>query len=136
MKNFLMVIMLACMFACTAGKKSVTVDANALKGEWVMVDFKGQETEKLEEIPPVPLHFFEGENRFQVKPFNSVSGGYEVNGPEIKFLMGPSTMMAQPPEEMIFLNNFYKVNHFEIVKGQLILKNEADQVKMTFKKKG
>ncbi|WP_082305012.1 META domain-containing protein [Persicobacter sp. CCB-QB2] len=134
MRNFLMLMMLGVvMMACTTGKQSKSAEAPALEGEWVMVAFKGEDADKLETVPPVPLIFREG-NKFQVRPANSVSGPYELKGAEIKFGMGPSTMMAQPPEEVIFLKNWYKINQLEMKKGKLVLTNEEESVEMIFEK--
>ena len=87
--------------------------------------FTGQ-TYQLTNAPmPVTLAFDAEGNRYHGRALNNYFGTYDVNGQQIKFNLGGSTMMAGAPEEMQAARDYYtvleKVMEYQLQQTQLVL---------------
>lgn len=86
---------------------------------------------------PITLAFEKNENRYHGQALNNYFGSYEVNGNQIKFNLGGSTMMAGSPEEMQEERAYYtqleKVISYHFQQNHLIL-TTSDGQELIFKK--
>ena len=99
--------------------------------------FMGQ-TYQLTNAPmPVTLAFDAEGNRYHGQALNNYFGTYDINGQQIKFNLGGSTMMAGAPEEMQAERDYYtvleKVMEYQLQQNQLILIT-SDGQKLIFEK--
>lgn len=86
---------------------------------------------------PVTLAFDTEGNRYHGRALNNYFGTYDINGQQIKFNLGGSTMMAGAPEEMQAERDYYtvldKVTEYQLQSNQLILIT-SDGQKLIFEK--
>lgn len=84
---------------------------------------------------PITLTFDGEGNRYHGQALNNYFGTYDMDGSQIKFNLGGSTMMAGSPEEMQAERNYYttleKTVSYQFQQKQLILIT-ADGQKLIF----
>ncbi len=118
--------------------EATTAPAAGLEGtNWQMVSYVNDQGETVAALPEAPATALFADGLVSgTTGCNRYGGTYTVDGTALKVTLGPSTMMACPDAQMVQEQGFQaamaNVASYEVAGEQLLLKNAAGDVALTF----